>query len=196
MNGSLRPRRLWLAAALLACQPAGLLAGAEPPREYLDEQTAATITIVGQPMVFAYARRELAANARDYATLAAAAVNRSGKVNYVVVVYFWTTVDPRLRDAYSPAAEPLVLQADDRKVNLRLQGHSPHDAGIGEPIYAPPGEPVVSNVYGADLATLRFVAAARHLALEVDSGGTTFEYELWEDRRDALLRFVQHMNGE
>jgi hypothetical protein len=193
---SCRPRRLWIAAALLACQPAWQLAATEPPREYLDEQTAATITVVGEPLVFAYARRDLAANARDYATLAAAAVNRSGRVSYVLIVYFWSTVDPRLRNAGAPAAEPLILEADDRRINLKLRGHSAHEAGIGVPVHEPPGNEMPPNVYGADLATLRFIAEARHLGLQVESDGTSFTYDLWEDQRASLKGFVRHMNGE
>ncbi|HEY8052595.1 MAG TPA: hypothetical protein VIE42_07295 [Steroidobacteraceae bacterium] len=187
--------RPWLAAALCALQPLTSLA-ADPPQEYTDEQTAATITIVAQPLVFAYARRELAANARDYATVAAAAVNRSGKISYVLIVYFWTTVDPRLRDTGNPDAEPVVILADDRRISLKLQSHSARDAGIGTPVHAPPGDDVPPNVYAIDLATTRFISESRHLALQADSGGTSFTYDLWEDRRGALRAFVHHMNGE
>ena len=57
--------------------------------------------------MFANERRDLAANARDYVTVAAAAVNRAGKISYVVIAYFWSTVDPRLRpDAAALAAAP------------------------------------------------------------------------------------------
>lgn len=187
--------RPWLAAALCALQPLTCLA-ADPPQEYTDEQTAATITIVAQPLVFAYARRELAANARDYATVAAAAVNRSGRISYVLIVYFWTTVDPRLRDAGNPDAEPVVFLADDRRISLKLQSHSAREAGIGTPVHAPPGDDVPPNVYAIDLATARFISESRHLALQADSGGTSFTYDLWEDRRGALRAFVHHMNGE
>jgi len=81
-------------AALGACVA---VAGDKQPREYLDEETAATVTVVAEPLVFALPRPELAANVRDYVTLAAAAVDRNGKLSYVLIVYFWSTVDPRLR---------------------------------------------------------------------------------------------------
>jgi hypothetical protein len=51
-------------------------------------------------------------------------------------------------------------------------------------------------VYGSDLATLRCLAEARHLTLEAESAGTPLGYELWEDRRAALRRFVQHERRE
>jgi hypothetical protein len=189
-RGSVRLLPALLAVWAAAAAPAGVA-----PREYLDEQTAATITVVAEPLVFAYPHPELAANARDYATLAAAAVNRSGKVSYVLIAYFWSTVDERLRDSPAPAAEPLALRADDRRLQLALRGHSAHEAGIGEHVHAPPGSEAPPNVYATDLATLRFLAEARSLALLAESGGTPLSYQLWQDRRAALRAFVQHMSG-
>lgn len=189
--------RALLAAGLTLLVLAGAPARADStePTEYLDEETAATITAVAQPLVFAFAHRELAANARDYATVAAAAVNEAGKIHYVLILYFWSTVDPRLRTDAPPAAEPLVLQADDRSINLTLRGHSAHEAGIGMPVHAPPGNAVPPNVYAIDLPTLRYLVAAHRLTLRTDNDGTPLEYELWEDRRAALRAFVQRMDG-
>ncbi len=189
-----RTRTRW-PSLLLAALAASALAGENPPREYLDEDTGATVTVVDQPLVFAYPRRHLAANARDYATLAAASVNRGGKVDYVLIVYFWSTVDPRLRDEPLPAAEPLVIQADDRRMALSLRGHSAREAGIGFAVHAPPSGSATPNVYATDLAALRFLAAARQLSLLADSNGTTLIYDLWNDRRPALRAFVRHMSG-
>jgi hypothetical protein len=180
-------------ACLLLTGPA--LAGDNPPIEYLDEDTGATVTAVDEPLVFEYPRRDLAANAHDYATLAAASVNRGGKVEYVLIVYFWSTVDPRLRRDALPAPEPLVIQADDRRITLKLRGHSAHEAGIGFAVHEPPVGNAAPNVYGTDLAIVRFLAASRHLALVAETNGTTFSYELWDDRRPELSAFVRHMSG-
>jgi hypothetical protein len=179
---------LWVAAA-------GVRADDREPQEYLDEETAATVTVVGAPLVFAYARRDLAANARDYVSLAAAAVNRAGKVSYVLIGYVWSTADVHRRPDPLPAADTLVLQADDRAIPLKLVGHSAHDAGIGMPVHQPPGISVAPNVYAADLASLRFIAAARQLRMHVELPDTTLSFELWEDRRDALAAFVQQLGG-
>jgi len=180
----------WLALGTCAA-----FAANQQPQEYLDEDTAATITVVAEPLVFAYARTDLAANARDYLTLAAAAVDRNGKVSYVLIGYFWSTVDPRLRRDAPPVPEPLVLQADDRRTELTLRGHSAHEAGIGMPVHQPAGSTGPPNVYGIDLATLRFISEARHLSMRIDTEVTELSYELWEDRRDALRAFVRHMSG-
>jgi hypothetical protein len=182
-------------AALAALLLAPACAADREPLEYLDPDTAATVTVVAQPLVFANQRTELAANARDYVTLAGAAVNRGGKVTYVGIAYFWSSVDPRMLSAPLPAPEPLILQADDRRLELRLQGQSARDAGIG--VVQPPTRRAAGppSVYGLDLATLRFIAEARQLTVLVESNGTLLPYPLWEDRRAALRSFVRHMSG-
>jgi hypothetical protein len=55
--------------------------------EYLDEVSAATVSAVGTPLVFARARPELAAHARDYVHLVAVDVNRAGRHDQWVLVY-------------------------------------------------------------------------------------------------------------
>jgi hypothetical protein len=182
-------------AALAALLLAPACAADREPLEHLDPDTGATVTVVAQPLVFANQRTELAANARDYVTLAGAAVNRGGKVTYVGIAYFWSSVDPRMLGAPLPAPEPLILQADDRRLELRLQGQSPRDAGIG--VVQPPTRRAAGppSVYGLDVATLRFIAEARQLTVLAESNGTLLPYPLWEDRRAALRSFVRHMSG-
>ena len=191
-----RSRFGWLAGLCLALAVGATRAADKPPEEYLDEDTAATITVVAEPLVFAYERRDLAANARDYVTVAAAAVDRSGKITYVLVTYFWSTVDPRLRPDPLPSPSVLSLQADDRRIDLKLDGHSAHEAGIGRPVHEPPGSTVTPSVYRTDLATLRFLGESRHLKVLIDTETTVTEFPLWDDRRTALRSFVRHMSGE
>ena len=153
--------------------------------EYLDEQTGATVTTVEQPMVFARERSERAANLRDYVTLAAAAVNRGGKREYVLIAYVWSTLDPR----YEPAtanAEALVLVADDRRIRLTANGKTPSDLGIARPVHAPADQTLKPLVFPTDLATLRFIAAARSLQVQTTVADVAVTYELWQDQRPAL----------
>jgi hypothetical protein len=181
--------------ALLVLFACAAHAGESPPREYLDEETGATVTLASEPLVFAYSRRELAANARDYLTLQAASVNRSGKVTYVLISYVWSTVDPRMREEPLPVPDLLVLHADDRRIQLNARGHTAREAGIGMAVDAPPASNAAPTVYGTDLATLRFIAESRHLALALETERSTLTYDLWEDRRANLARFVRHMSG-
>jgi hypothetical protein len=183
-----------LAIVLGGC--AALGAAADPPREYLDQSTGATITLTDTPLVFARERTELAANARDYVTLAAAAVNRSGKINYILVCYRWSTVDTRLDNTPPPDSDTLVIAADDRRIELRSPSHSARDLGIGTPVHPPPGPTRSQDVYRIDLATLRFVAAARHLSVRLGTDDLAPTYDIWTDGRSALGAFVDLMSGE
>jgi hypothetical protein len=190
-----RHRGTRLLGALLALCACLARAGDSAPREYLDEETGATVTLETEALVFAYARSELAANARDYVSLQAAAVNRSGKVSYVLISYAWSTVDPRVREEPLPSPDQLLLRADDRRIQLSARGHTAREAGIGVAVDAPAGSNAMPTVYTTDLVTLRFLAECRHLALAVETERTTLIYDLWEDNRPALSRFVRHMSG-
>jgi hypothetical protein len=185
---------LWL-VALLASAGVSSRAPAPQPEEYLDEQTGATVDIVDAPLVFARERTERAANLRDYVTLAAASVNRGGKLEYVLVAYVWSTLDPRYAPA-SALADSILLIADDRRISLDSNGKSPTDLGIARAVHAPTGQDVKPLVFPTDLATLRFIAAARDLAVQTQAGEDTVRYELWDDKRRALDRYVRFMDGE
>ena len=165
------------------------------PNEYLDEQTGATVTTVDKALIFARDRSERAAKLRDYVTLAAASVNRGGKREYVLIAYVWSTLDQRFEPA-PPAADALVLVADDRRIRLSANGKSPADLGIARPILAPPGQAVTPLVFPTDLDALRFIAAARSLAMQTTVGADTVSYELWDDQRAVLAQFVRFLNGE
>jgi hypothetical protein len=192
-TGAPRPR---LTAAVWLVLLTALLSGAaKPPEEYLDEDTAATLTIVADPLVFACERRDLAAHARDYVTLAAVAVNRNRKVSYVLLAYFWSTVAPHLRPDALPSPDTLLLQADDRRIELRRSPQTARDAGISQSVHPPPGTATQPLVYPTDLPTLRFLAEARRLKVLSDSDATPTGFVLWDDEREALRAFVQHLNG-
>ena len=165
------------------------------PIEYLDEATGATVTAVNKALIFARDRSERAANLRDYVTLAAAVVNRGGKREYVLIAYIWSTLDTRNEPAKADA-DALVLVADDRRIRLSANGRTPSDLGIARPVDAPSGQQVTPLVFPTDLATLRFVAAARSLQIQTAVAEVAVSYELWEDQRPALDHFVRFLGGE
>ena len=78
---------------------------------------------------------------------------------------------------------------------MHLAAHSARDAGISVLVHPPPGTPASPLVYPTDLATLRFLAEARHLKLLSESDVTELEFGLWDDRRASLRTFVNHMSG-
>jgi len=182
-----------LAIALGACAAAR---DSVAPSEYLDQTTAATITVAAKPLVFARERPELAAHARDYVTLAAAAVNRGGAIEYYIFAYLWSTLDDRNRGADRTSADNLTIAADDRRIKPQLAGHSSQEAGVGSAIRAPPGRHWALNIYRTDVATLGFIAEARHLTVITGSTEVPVTYEPWDDQRRALRGLVRRLAGE
>ncbi len=104
-------------------QPAG-------PREYLDERTAATITVAGESMVFACDRPELGVYARDYVTLTAVDVNTSGRHAAHLVGYAWSTLDKR---AIQESDSRYEIIADDRTLPLQPMPDGFRSIGVNEP---------------------------------------------------------------
>jgi hypothetical protein len=172
------------------CGSCGGIPTADQPQSYLDQSTAATVTMVGRPLVFARERPNFAVHMRDYITLAAASIDRAGKIQLVLIAYFWTTFDPHARDEDHQPDE-LTLVADDRRIILAKLNRTAHEAGIEERVNAPAvgsGPPIL---YSVDLATLRFIAASRSLSAHTRSGDTELDYSVWDDRRAALSEWVR-----
>lgn len=169
-------------------------ASAQQAREYLDEQTGATVSAVDRPLVFARDRSERAANQRDYVTLVAATVNRAGQRTYVLIAYIWSTLDPR----YDPAQvdpDSLVIVGDDRRIRLNANGKSSADLGVARGIDAPKGRAAKPLAFSTDPDTLRFIAAARNLEVQAKVDGAVVSYTLWDDQRRSLDRFVRFLDG-
>ena len=148
-----------------------------------------------KPLLFARDRSERAANLRDYVTITAATVNRGGHRDYLLIAYIWSTLDARYEPA-RPVADALLLVADDRRIRLDAHGGTPADFGIMRVVGAPAGRTVKPLVFPTDLATLRYVAAARSLQVQANVGDDVLIYLLWDDQRKALDRLVRFLDGE
>jgi hypothetical protein len=174
----------------MACMVAAALAVASSsrPTEYLDEVTGATVAVVHQPLVFA---RERSGLGRDYVTLAAAAVDQSGRLSYVLVGYIWSVGYSLGPKDTRPAAAGVILQADERRVALELQNLSARDLGIGVPVHRPPVGPATPYIYVTDLATVQLLAESSHLSLYIPDQSGSANYLLFEDGRGALKEFLQ-----
>jgi hypothetical protein len=161
-----------------------------------------TVTIVARPLVFARDRTAFnggpsqawSTPPRDYVTLAAAAVDRSGKISYLLIGYFWSVGVSQPWENARLAREPLVLQLQDRRIELAPRGGTARDAGISEPVHPPPVGPATATLYAIDLSTLGLIAQSAHPVLLCGGADAPVKYELFEDRLTALREFVQHLN--
>ena len=162
-----------LAAILMAgCaseQPAG-------PREYLDERTAATITVAGESMVFACERPELGVNARDYVTLTAVDVNTSGRHATHLVGYSWSTLDKR---ATKESDSDYEVIADDRTLPLQPMPDGFRAIGVNEPPIPVPSRSALPLPAPISRDKLLFVRDTPGAHIVRTRDGVAERFELW-----------------
>src|SRR6185437_15397509 len=146
----------------LALSMAGCSSASRRPAEYLDPDTAASVSSVAHPIIFARAHQDVAVNSRQYATVVGASVNRGGRYEYLLLVYLWSTVDPRLGAGVRPGNN-VILLADDRAIRLQRDGRALREAGIAKPLDRPAHTRGPPRMYRIDQPTLKFVASAHRL---------------------------------
>ena len=183
------------AAALLLAVGAAGCAGSTGPllNEYLDEHTGAHLAVVGRPLTFALERSTLAANARDYVSLAAAEVDRSGRAQTYLIGYFWSTIDRRKSAAAAPADLTVALFADGRWLRLAPESRIPADLAASPQLLAPPAVAAVEAVYRVTAEQLRYLGESRslilHIAAAAEDDPDAEPYKLWTDGRRELKAF-------
>ena len=182
-----------LSAALLAWT-AGVPA-ADSVRQYVDEITAASITVAVEPLIFARERTDLAANSRDYVTLTAIEVNIMGKRSYLWSAYIWSTIDRRERQQLVAPGDELVLVADGRPIPLRSDSKTLREHGLGGSPTRAPARTAVPALFAADLESIGYVARASELHIELIHAGSNDAFVLWKDGRAALGAFTQGVGG-
>jgi hypothetical protein len=126
-------------------------------------------------------------------SLAAAAIDRSGKYTYVLIGYSWFVGAPQPNEDVCLDSGHLVLQLGDRRIELAPFDGSARDAGISQPIHRPwlHAKPVV---YTIDLETLALIAESAHPVLYCGAQTAPLKYELWEDRLPALRELLRHLS--
>jgi hypothetical protein len=169
----------------------GCAAGQARTIQYFDEVTAATITATAKPTVFARERPELAHHAREYVTLGALAINRGGRIEYMLLVYRWSTVDPRLRPAVATEEEDLLLAVDDRVLRLEPDGRTLRQAGTSIPLHSPPHSVAQPRLYRTDPAMLHALGESRTLELLAPRRDQAGRFVVWRDARSAFSGLAQ-----
>lgn len=148
-------------------------------REYLDEVTAATITVGSPTLVFARERPELAVHARDYLTLVPVDVNRAGTHSQYFYGYVWSTLDKRGLAEEGAAAWRFDLVADGRRIALTPAAGEPRDVGLGEAPLPSPARSAQVLVAPTNREIQAFVAGASELRAVARHDGGAERFELW-----------------
>jgi hypothetical protein len=158
-------------------------------QEIFDEQTGNTLLVVAKPLVFARTRSDVAAFARDYATLVAVEVDQSGKFNDYLYLYRWSTVDPRMAAPPDPSQGELKILAEGREIDLKPLEQLPVSLSRRKQLHVP-DQAVVAHAYAIDAATLRFIASSRELTVRMPQETFDTPFTIWEDGRVALAQFA------
>ena len=178
-RGRVRACRLAGVVAVLLAAGCATPDAASGAREYLDEVTAATVTVGSQTLVFARERPELAVHARDYLTLVPVDVNRSGTHSQYFYCYVWSTLDKRGLAQEATAAWRFDLVADGRRIVLTPVAGELRDLGLGEPPLPSPARSAQVLVAPTSREVQSFVAGASELRAVGTHDGGAERFELW-----------------
>ncbi|HYM36063.1 MAG TPA: hypothetical protein VET48_11740 [Steroidobacteraceae bacterium] len=163
-------------------------------RQYLDNTTAATIT-VGVGTTFAQARPEIAANLRDYIDVTPIEVNRGGRRALYLVCQFWSTIDRRASAGPFTAKSQLSIVADGRVIALKSSGKTLREAGIGDPIDLQSTKSSQTMLMEISVEALRTIANAKQVYANL-TNDVTDTFSLWSDRRTAMVAFIAKLGHQ
>jgi hypothetical protein len=161
--------------------------------EIFDEQSGNTLLAAAKPIVFARDRSDVAAHARDYATLVVVEVDHSGEYREYLLSYRWSTVDPRMSPLPDPQAGEIKILADGRVIDLLPLERPPIGLTQRRELHLPEhGAPVI-RAYAVDSAMLNFIATSRDISVQLPRERLDSPFMLWEDGRPALRRFLRQV---
>ena len=176
------------AALALAAMFAGCASGpGAGTREYLDEHSAATVTVVQPGITFARDRTDLAVHARDYFTIVPVDVNRMGTHEKDFYCMDWSTIDKRATQPAAPGGRHYQLVADGRAIPLEPTAKSLRELGVVERPVEHQSDATAVLLVPIDKDVITYVAQATTLRVVQDDAGTTFRYDHWSGDPATLL---------
>jgi hypothetical protein len=162
-----------------------------PSQEIFDESDASTLLVVAKPTVFARERSDLAAHARDYATVVAVEIDISGEYSDYLLVYRWSTVDRRMLPPPDAAGGAMRIVADGRVFDFKPVDKLPVNFAQRRELHMPKHDDVVPRGYKVNAETLHFIATSEDLTLRMPQEPLDVPFKMFEDGRRALLEFLK-----
>lgn len=141
------------------------------PREYLDEQTAATITAVAEPWILV--REGSSGSERDFLNLYAIDVNRMGHHRQYIAALQWFPS--------SSALPVLELHGGGEPISLRAIDEDARSLGIGAPLAPPPVMGSKWWYFPVDKRVLASLAQVRSLRAKLVANDARTTYTAWRD---------------
>jgi hypothetical protein len=169
-----------LASLLMACTATRTVT----PREYLDEQTAATITVVKDPWIFTR-EQDMTRDAeqRAFLHLYAIDVNRMGDHRQ----YFAVLQSLPSAEAAKAAAAPTIeLKAGAAQTTLQPIDANPRELGIAQPVAEAYTMTAAWWYFPVDKQVLATIANTRDLHATIIINDERVPYILWRDGREEL----------
>ncbi len=200
MNAHCRtPGRGWHAAcaAALVAALSGSVGCASSPEEalqYIDTDTAATITRCAKTFVFAHEAPNLGVNVRDYLNLGAFQVNRMGQHDFYLWASTWSTIPQRAESGPNLPVlmSTLTLRLDGEPLVLKRSTTKLRDTGTLKPVYPAPASSVVNAYYVVTQDMLHRIAGAAEIAVIIgEDRADRMRYALWSDARAELRDFLE-----
>lgn len=172
---------LVLSLSLYACSTERVVA----PREYLDERTAATITVVRDPWIFT---RETVRTGdgeyRDFLHLYAVDVNRMGEHKQ----YLAALIPEQVAEVdHAPSIE---LKAQEWSLSLQASTVETREIGIASPVAESYALAASWWYFPIDKQKLATIANAPELDAELIWNGERTSYAMWRSGREELSEFT------
>lgn len=168
----------------IVCVLIGLLGCAATPtttpREYLDEQTAATIKVVADPLIFVTD----SPGGRDYLNVYAIDVNRMGEHRQYLAVFQWWPPAGQL------SAATLELQAAGDTILLEATSASARELGIAQQIDPSTPKDGRWHYFPANKGVFDTLARSSDIRAMLISGEQRLAYALWRDGRAELTNLA------
>jgi len=177
-----------LLAALAACSTVP-----PAPRDLLNENTGATITVVGAPITFA--RQSGGQSSQDFLTLVAIQRDDTGKYTDLLLLYRWSVLFGPVASAPEESVQVLQLEVDGRSIELQPLQRLPTGLPSPKDLYVPDTTEAAMRAYVTDLETMRLIATSHELTVRLPQESLGGPFKLWRDGRSALGQFLQHLSG-
>ena len=183
--------RLVLLLLLAGCASAP----ADPPRSWLDERTAVSVTAQGTPIVFAREEHLRAINVRDYAEIGAVEINRMGDRRLYLALQSWSTIDRTAaeRERMDRSLSRVTVYADDRPIELTQAAASAEQLGLSRRPFVAPTPGTREIYFTIARSDLRSIALARVLQLRGLGAEEPDIYLQWQDARPSLAAFLAQL---
>jgi hypothetical protein len=173
---------IWVTLLLAACATPHSVT----PREYLDEKTAATITVVADPWVLA-SERSAENDERDFLNLYAIDVNRMGEHRqYLAVLQWWPTPDA----VSGKVAPTLQLLATDRTITLSPTPEDARALGIAQPVAQTTALGSKWWYFPVSKDVLADLAKSPDLRATLVAGSTQTSFTKWRDGSAELIELT------